>query len=222
MGGNDQWGNIIAGIRLCNQLDNKLVNGITWPLITTAMGQKMGKTASGAVWLDATLTSPYDFFQYWINTHDDDVKRFLAYFTFLPMDQINELTRVGGESLRAAKERRAYEATSLAHGAQEADKARALSRAAFGGASAEDLAAIPSSPIARDQLRQGILLVDLLAQAKMVSSKSEARRLIEQGGVSLNGKRFDDVAHRIDESSLENDSLLLKAGKRKLHRFIVQ
>ena len=133
LGGDDQWGNILAGVDLVRRVESERVHGVTFPLLTTASGAKMGKTAGGAVWLDAERTSPYEFYQYWINTDDRDVARFLAYFTFLPMEEIRRLGSLEDKAIREAKEVLAYQTTQLAHGKAEADKAQAAARAAFGG-----------------------------------------------------------------------------------------
>src|SRR5205085_5257655 len=145
IGGDDQWSNILAGSDLIRKLENKQAYGLTFPLLTTARGEKMGKTATGAVWLSAERTSPYEFYQYWINTDDRDVEKFLAYFTFLPMDEVCHLGALQGADIRQAKEVLAFEATKVCHGEQEAAKARAAAKAAFGGGDASGLENVPSS-----------------------------------------------------------------------------
>ena len=150
LGGDDQWGNILAGVDLVRRIEGKRVHGLTFPLLTTAGGAKMGKTAGGAVWLDPNRTSPYEFYQYWINTDDRDVERFLAYFTFLPMDEVRRLGSLEHDAIREAKAVLAYEATKLAHGKVEADKAQETSRAAFGGGGL-DLDAMPTTAISTER-----------------------------------------------------------------------
>ena len=149
MGGDDQWGNILAGVDLCRRVDETLVHGLTFPLLTTATGAKMGKTASGAVWLDPERLSPFEFFQYWINVHDDDVKKLLAFYTFLPMEEVNEVTKLNGAELNQAKSMLAWEVTSLVHGKAEADKALQAAQQAF-GARAISPSLLPSSQMPRE------------------------------------------------------------------------
>ncbi|MFQ5708244.1 MAG: tyrosine--tRNA ligase [bacterium] len=221
MGGDDQWGNILAGVDLIRRVERKEADGITWPLITTSGGQKMGKTASGALWLDAAKTSPYEYYQYWINVHDDDVRRFLACFTFLPMGEIADLTNKQGAELRTAKEALAFEATKIAHGVAEADRARAASQSAFGG-KAHNMAAIPSTILKTADLEGGLLVVDLFERVGLAPSKSGARRLIEQGGAYVNENRITSIDATVDLSSLQNEMLVLRAGKKRYHRVLLR
>lgn len=221
MGGDDQWGNILAGIDLIRRVEKKVSYGLTFPLLTTAQGQKMGKTAGGAVWLSAELTSPYEFYQYWINTHDADVERFLAYFTFLPMDEVRQLCTVEGAALREAKSRLAYEVTKLAHGEAEAERAQATSRAAF-GAPGDDLSGLPSTTMEVARLREGLSLLDLFVQVGLTKSKGEARRLVEQGGAYLNGEAVSDVNFVVGETHAQNSAITLRSGKKKYHRVIFE
>jgi tyrosyl-tRNA synthetase len=221
LGGDDQWGNILAGIDLIRRVEGGQAECITWPLLVTAGGQKMGKTASGAVWLEAKRTPPYEFYQYWINVDDRDVQRFLAYFTFLPMPEIEELGKLQGADLRTAKEILAYEATKITHGQQEAERAKMASRSVFQG-KGKDLGAIPASYIDVSRLKKGIPAVDLFAEIGLTSSKSEARRLIQQGGAYVNDTRVESVESIIDDSYLENHNFLLRAGKKRYHRILVQ
>jgi len=194
--------------------------GITWPLLTTAGGLKMGKTAAGAVWLDPEMTSPYEFYQYWINVDDRDVERFLAYYTFLPLSEVKKLGALQGAEIREAKEVLAYEATKISHGEAEAEKARQASRAAFEGR-AEDPSAIPSTTVGVDRLKEGILVVDVLAEVGLASSKSAARRLIQQGGAYVNQDRIDDIEAKIDLEDFQNGDVMLRAGKKRYHRLVV-
>jgi tyrosyl-tRNA synthetase len=222
VGGSDQWANILAGVDLIRRAEGALAFALTTPIITDASGQKMGKTAGGqTVWLDPELMSPYDFYQYWINTDDRDVARYLAIFTFLPMDEIRALTSVTGEALRPAKERLAFEVTRLIHGEALAREAQAASRLLFGRASEEDLAAaesVPSAEIDRARLEQGIAAVDLLVETGLAGSKSAARRLIEQGGAYLHGERLQ--MRPITTADLRNGILLLRKGKKHYLRVV--
>lgn len=230
MGGSDQWGNIVAGIDLIRRLEGKQAYGITFPLIMTADGRKMGKTEKGAVWLDPQRTSPYEYYQFWINTDDRDVKRFLALFTFLPMEQVEEYGGLKGAEIRKAKEILAFETTKIVHGEEEAEKARAASQAVFGRGSIQippfqvegetrvsgsNDDAIPTTPIEKEKFPEGIPAFRLFEIASLCASGSEARRLIQQGGAYINNKKvmkFDEIVQ------LDEEMLLLRAGKKKFHR----
>jgi tyrosyl-tRNA synthetase len=230
MGGSDQWGNIVAGIDLIRRLEGKQAYGITFPLIMTADGRKMGKTEKGAVWLDPQRTSPYEYYQFWINTDDRDVKRFLALFTFLPMEEIQEkYGKLEGADLRKAKEALAYEATKIVHGEDEAQKAKAAAKRLFvsasGGLSTEGSAitndedSTPTTLVEKEKFMKGVPVFKLFETTGLCSSSSEARRLIEQGGAYLNNKKvnkFDDLVKQKDFGL--NGTLLLRAGKKKFHR----
>jgi len=219
MGGDDQWGNILAGVDLIRRTESEDVEGITWPLLTTASGQKMGKTALGAVWLDATKVSPYEFYQYWINLDDRDVVSCLAYFTFLSLQEIEELTKSQSD-IRKAKEILAFEATKISHGEDEARKSQISSKSIFGGLG-ESLDSVPSSIISKDRLKKGILVVDILLEMGLASSKSAARRLIAQGGAYVNKKKIDSIESVINESDIEGGILMLQAGKKRYHRICI-
>ena len=221
LGGDDQWGNILAGVDLVRRIEGKRVHGLTFPLLTTAGGAKMGKTASGAVWLDSNRTSPYEFYQYWINTDDRDVERFLAYFTFLPMDEVRRLGSLEHDAIREAKAVLAYEATKLAHGKVEADKAQETSRAAFGGGGF-DLEAMPMTAISTERLNTGIPIMELFHEVGLTTSKSEARRLIQQGGAYINEKQYKAIDVVVDTTLLKEDALLLRAGKKRYHRVVLE
>ena len=220
LGGDDQWGNILAGVDLVRRIEGKRVYGLTFPLLTTAGGAKMGKTAGGAVWLDSNKTSPYQFYQYWINTDDRDVERFLAYFTFLPMDEVRRLGSLEHDEIREAKAVLAYQATKLAHGETEADKAQETSRAAFGGGGL-DLEAMPTTTIPTERLNSGIPIMELFYEVGLANSKSEARRLIQQGGAYINEKQYKAIDVVVDTNLLEEDALLLRAGKKRYHRVVL-
>ncbi len=220
LGGDDQWGNILAGVDLIRRVEAAEAEGITWPLLTTAAGKKMGKTASGAIWLDAKKTSPYEFYQFWINVDDLDVYSFLAYYTFMPMMEIKQFKKLKGAEIRTAKEILAFEATKITHGTEEAEKAHKASRSAFGG-NEEDLDAIPSSSIELNRFKKGIPVVDIFTESGLASSKSAARRLIQQGGAYLNHNKVENFDAVIDDTHIENDVLMLRAGKKRFHRLTV-
>ena len=221
LGGDDQWGNILAGVELVRRIEGERVHAVTFPLLTTADGAKMGKTAGGAVWLDAERTSPYEFYQYWINVDDRDVSRFLAYFTFLPMDEVRRLGRLEDEAIREAKQVLAYEATQLAHGKAEADKAQAASRAAFGGGNLNAVE-MPTSVIPLARLDGGISIMALFHEVGLANSRSEARRLIQQGGAYINEKQYRAIDMVVGTDLLEENALLLRAGKKRYHRIVLK
>jgi tyrosyl-tRNA synthetase len=215
MGGNDQWGNILAGADLIRRVEQGEAEALTWPLLETSSGAKMGKTEKGAVWLDGGRTSPYDYYQYWINTEDDDVMRFLSIFTFLPMEEIVELSKLEGSEIRKAKEVLAFEATKLNHGEEEAEKARAAARALFSGDSDGDDSAVPTYEIERARLEDGIPAFILFADTGMAKTRSDARRLISQGGAYVNDRRVDEFDDKITIESMVDGYILLRAGKKK-------
>jgi tyrosyl-tRNA synthetase len=250
MGGSDQWGNIVAGVDLVRRIRQKAVYGITFPLITTASGEKMGKTAKGAVWLDAQLTSPYEYYQYWINTEDQDVARFLAYFTFLPMEEIHAVDGLQGADLNLVKTILAYEVTKITHGEAAATAAQAESEEIFGARSIPDdllpgsgvardkklavddtvhltssstvsVASMPTTIVAKSRLSSGIPAFKLFAEVGLCSSGGEARRLIKQGGGYINGERIQEFDERATLEHLEKGEILLRAGKKKYHRIQV-
>jgi tyrosyl-tRNA synthetase len=218
MGGSDQWGNIVAGIDLIRRLEGKQAYGITFPLIMTADGRKMGKTEKGAVWLDSQRTSPYEYYQFWINTDDRDVERFLALFTFLPMEDVREYGKLKGADLRKAKEVLAFEATKIVHGGKEATKARNASKALF-SKEVIDEDSIPTKYMEQEKFIEGIPVFKLFETTSLCASGSEARRLVEQGGAYINDKKiekFDDLIKSVDFDS--KGTILLRAGKKKFHR----
>ncbi len=240
MGGRDQWGNIVAGVELIRRMDQKAAFGITFPLITTSGGEKMGKTAKGAVWLDPVRTSPYEYYQYWINTDDRDVARFLALFTFLPLEEIAAVKRLeGGVLLNAAKTVLAFEATRLAHGHEAAMSALQAAQRLFGrrelpsevlpcseiprGQPETDPSAIPSSTIRVDRLEAGVPAFRLFQEIGLASSGAAARRLIDQGGAYVNGKRIDRHEQLITvEDVTAAGSMVLRSGKKRFHRLCVE
>ncbi len=218
MGGSDQWGNIVAGIDLIRRLEGKQAYGITFPLIMTADGKKMGKTEKGAVWLDPQRTSPYEYYQFWINTDDRDVRRFLALFTFLPMKEVEEYGELKGADIRKAKEILAFEATKIIHGEEEATRARNASRALFSKGKASD-EAIPTTFIAIEKLLEGVPAFKLFEMASLCTSGSEARRLVEQGGAYINDRKVEKFDEIIKEQDFDAEgTVLLRAGKKKFHQ----
>jgi len=216
MGGNDQWGNIVAGVELIRRLEKKEAYGVVFHLMKTATGKKMGKTEKGAVWLDAKKTSPYEYYQYWINTDDADVAKFLSIFTFLPMEKIKKYAKLKGSEIKKSKEILAYEATKILHGEEAAEKARSASRTLFGKEKGKTHL-IPTIFINKNALKKGILISKLFNMVGLAKSVSEARRLIIQGGGYLNEKRLDNPNLLITESDLKKGEILLRAGKKKYH-----
>ncbi|MBS3907493.1 MAG: tyrosine--tRNA ligase [Syntrophaceae bacterium] len=221
MGGSDQWGNIVAGIDLIRRLEGKQAYGVTFPLIMTADGRKMGKTERGAIWLDPDRTSPYEYYQFWINTDDRDVKRFLALFTFLQMEEVEEYGNLRGAEIRKAKEILAFEATKIVHGEEEAAKAKAASKTLFLKEECGE-GSIPTTHFDKKIFMQGMPIFKLFETTDLSTSGSEARRLIEQGGGYLNEKRVEkfDLLVTLEDFN-ENGTVLLRAGKKKFHRIKV-
>jgi tyrosyl-tRNA synthetase len=206
LGGSDQWGNICSGVDLTRRVRQQEVYGLTFPLLATSAGEKMGKTAGGAVWLDAAQTSPHDFFQYWVNCDDRDVGRFLRLYTFLPRERILELEEHTGADLRAAKRVLAYEITKFVHGDAEADRAES---------------AVPSSVRSADELAgDGLWVVEVLVETGLCRTNGEARRLIRQGGVRVNGETVSDEKLRLTAASVQDGRIRLQVGKKRHHHLI--
>ena len=222
MGGDDQWGNIVSGMDLIRRIEGNEVCALTSPLITRSDGKKMGKTEQGALYLDPDIVSPYEFYQYWINVPDQDVRRLLLLLTFLPTDEAVRLGDLKDNEINQAKETLAYELTSIVHGQNEARNAMHASRGAFGGESEADLSAIPSMKISRRELRKGIGIIDLYIMTGLCRSKSEARRLILQGGAYVNMKNITDINTLVSEDAVDNGSIVVRAGKKRYFRFIVE
>jgi tyrosyl-tRNA synthetase len=225
IGGNDQWGNIVAGIELIRRVEGAECFGLTFPLVMTSDGKKMGKTEKGALFLDPAMTSPYDFFQYWRNVDDADVERFLLMFTFLPAPECRELAARKDAALNESKARLAWEVTALIHGKEEADKALAAAKAAFGGrggaSAGGDMSQVPSKELPRSEIAAGIGVLDLFVLAELASSKSEARRLVQQGGAVVNDRKVEDEKATIDSSWLDAEgALFLRAGKKRVFRIV--
>lgn len=238
MGGSDQWGNIVAGIDLVRRMTGGSTFGVTFPLITTSSGAKMGKTAAGAVWLDPERTSPYDYYQFWVNTDDRDVERFLALFTFLPMVEIQKVSSLEGAALNGAKSILAFEATTLAHGIEEAKKAYQAACQMFGARSvpgdilpssriprqgAEAAGdSVPSSEMPQVEIAAGVAAFKLFHQVGLVQSSGEARRLIAQGGAYVNGRRIEAFDEVVSEKDIQDMMLVLRAGKKRFHKILIK
>ena len=219
MGGDDQWGNILAGVDLIRRAEGATVHAMTFPLLTTASGAKMGKSAAGAVWIDGELLHPYDFYQYWINCDDRDVEQFLRMFTFVPLDEIERLAALEGAEIRQAKQTLAYEATRITHGKEAAQEAQAAAQAVFG--SGGDVDAVPTTGVTADRLKEGIALTTIMAEVGLSRSRGDARRMVQQGGAYVNGERISDVNYRVSEADLTAEGILLRAGKKRYHRLVV-
>ena len=216
LGGDDQWSNILGGIELCRRKDQVQSYGMTFTLLTTSEGKKMGKTAKGALWLDAEKCSPYEFYQYWVNVSDDDVINCLKLITFVPMDEIAEMAKWEGQELNKAKRRLAYEVTKLVHGKEEAQKAQAASEAVFAGTgSVENM---PTSVVA-DAVGRGLL--DVLCEIGLIPSKGEGRRLMQQNGLAVNDEKVTDPNTVISEEMFADGYMIVKKGKKVFRRIIL-
>ena len=225
MGGDDQWANIISGTDLIRRVERKDAFGWTYPLLTTSSGKKMGKTEKGAVWLDPKRTSPYEYYQYWINTEDDDVERFLSLFTFLPMNEVRELGKLRGADIRKAKQRLAFETTAIVHGRENAHQAQLAADSLFSASKSTagaDNSNMPSTVIDPERISVGLGIFDIFLETGLCKSKGEARRLQAQGGVYVNDQRIDDPDFCLEESDLQNREILLRAGKKRYHRLILE
>jgi len=219
LGGDDQWSNILGGIDLIRRVEGKEAYGMTFTLLTTSEGKKMGKTQKGALWLDPEKTSPYDFYQYWRNIDDADVIKCLKLLTFLPMEEINKLAQLKNEQINEAKKVLAYEVTKLIHGEEEAQKARNLAQALFeGGGSTRNL---PSTEVTAAELENGINIIDLLIKAGLVPSKGEARRLIQQGGIYVEESQVPSIDYVISKEMFKDGELIIKKGKKTYHKIII-
>ena len=220
LGGNDQWANILGGIDLTRRVTGDEVYGMTFTLLTTKEGKKMGKTENGAVWLDPEKTSPYEFFQYWRNVADADVINCLKLLTFLPIEEIEAMESWEGSQLNQAKETLAYELTKMVHGQQEADKALAAARALFGAGSQSD--DMPTTTLSAADLAGGrIAVADLLVKTGLAPSKGEAKRLIQQGGVSVDDEKVSDFTAEIGADAFEKGHVILKKGKKIYHKVLL-
>ncbi len=229
MGGQDQWGNIVAGIDLTRRMSGKEAYGLTFPLITSSSGEKFGKSLKGSVWLDAEKTSPYDYYQFFRNTMDPDVGRYLGYFTFLPMDEVRELSALQPPLLNRAKEILAFEATAMTHGLDAAQKAYKASTEKFGEADPNRVVSTssavaqasagdsehPAVTVDKEKLGNGFSILDAFCSSGLCASKGEARRLIRQGGAYIDGKRVDDENLVLKEEDFINGEINLRAGKKR-------
>ena len=221
LGGNDQWSNIIGGVELVRRKDQAEAYGLTFKLLTTSDGIKMGKTMKGAVWLDPKKTTPYEFFQYWRNIEDAKVEECLGLLTFLPMDEVRRLGGYKDERINEAKEVLAYEITKIVHGQEEADRALEAARAVFAGGGKS--ANMPSTAVQAADLEKGIELMSLLVDTKLCTNRSDARRMIEQGGVSVNDVKVSDIHAVLTTSDLDGDGeIIIKKGKKNFHRITVE
>ncbi len=220
LGGNDQWSNILSGADLIRRVEGAEAHALTFSLLTNSAGKKMGKTESGAVWLDPQKTSPYEFYQYWRNIDDADVAKCLALLTFLPMEQIRQLTDTSaGADINKAKEVLANELTTLVHGADEAAKAQAAAQALFGGGGNMDN--VPSTTIPAVDFGSGMDIISLLSACGLISSNSEGRRLIKDGGIYLNNERINDISVIVDKKAFDLGYALLRKGKKIYHKAII-
>ena len=218
-GGDDQWSNMLGGTELIRKKLGKDAHAMTITLLTDSQGNKMGKTAGNAVWLDANKTSPYDFYQYWRNVADSDVLKCIRMLTFLPLEEIDKMDAWEGSELNKAKEILAYELTALVHGKEEAEKAQSVAKSVFGaGGNSENM---PSTTLsAEDFSDDGINIIDALIKANLVTSRGEARRLIEQGGVSVDNEKVTAVSYIIPVSDFEKGYVIIKKGKKVFHKII--
>ena len=217
-GGDDQWANIIGGIELIRRKSGKDVYGMTFTLLTTSEGKKMGKTEKGALWLDPEKVTPYEFYQYWRNVDDKDVIRLLKLVTFIPMEQIAEYEKWEGQQLNTAKEILAFEVTKMVHGEEEAKKAQEAARSAFGGGAND--ANMPSFEVEKSVIDAGVNIVDLMVLAGLAPSKGEARRLVQQGGVAIDGEKVADIACTVTSDIFKDGQIVIKKGKKVFLRIL--
>ena len=218
LGGDDQWSNMIAGVELVRRKAQGQSMAMTCTLLTNSQGQKMGKTVGGALWLDPAKTSPFEFFQYWRNVDDADVEKCLSLLTFLPMNEVRRLSALEGSEINKAKTVLAYEVTKLVHGEEEATKAKSAAEALFAGG--VDMSNVPTVTISAESFGKTVL--DIIAETKIVPSKAEGRRLIQQGGLSLNGEKVTEVARIFTEEDIQDGAALIKRGKKNYTKIEVQ
>ncbi|WP_163191954.1 tyrosine--tRNA ligase [Clostridium thermarum] len=218
LGGDDQWSNILAGVDLIRRKEGKPAYGMTFTLLTNSEGKKMGKTEKGAVWLDKNKTSPYEFYQYWRNVNDADVEKCLALLTFLPMDEVRRLGALKDAEINEAKKVLAYEVTKIIHGEEEAEKARSAAEALFSGAG--NLENVPTNTINRSMLNMSLL--DVLVELKILPSKGEGRRLIQQNGLSINDAKVTDINRVLIEEDFAQGFVLIKRGKKNYNRIVLE
>ena len=219
-GGNDQWSNMLGGTELIRRKLGKDAHAMTITLLTDSQGNKMGKTAGNAVWLDPNKTSPFEFYQYWRNVADADVLKCIRMLTFLPLEQIDEMAGWEGAKLNEAKDILAYELTKLVHGDEEADKARQASKALFSGAG--DAAHMPTTELTNDDLGGGqINILNLMVRCGLCASKGEARRLVQQGGVSVNDRKVESIDETLGCEQFTGDGVIIRKGKKVFHRAVL-
>lgn len=218
LGGSDQWGNMVAGVELIRRLDHVHAQALTWPLLLTADGRKMGKTAEGAIWLDPEQCPPFDYYQYWVNCHDDDVRNHLLKYTDLPVTEVGELCKAEGAALREVKARLAFEATALAHGTEAATAAQEGAKQAFSGAG--DWSAVPAVAVGVTTI--GLLDLVVHPDVGAFKSKREARQRIEAGAVKIDGEPVTDPAFVLEASAYADDTARLQAGKKKRFRIVLR
>lgn len=216
LGGNDQWANIISGVDLLRRTSATSVYGMTFPLLTNSEGNKMGKTENGAVWLDPERTSPYEFYQYWRNINDKDVSKCLSLLTFLPMDEVRQLSALEGSEINHAKEVLAFELTKIVHNEEEALKAQTAAKALFQGGAAGG--SIPTTELSSSEFSEGMDILTLLTKAELIPSRAEGRRLIQQGGIKLADEKVTSIEYIVTEKNFEDNSLLIQKGKKVFHR----
>jgi tyrosyl-tRNA synthetase len=217
LGGDDQWSNIIGGVELTRKADGKDIYGMTFKLLQTSDGRKMGKTEKGAVWLDPKKTSPYDFYQYWRNVDDADVINCMKMLTFIPIDEINEYSKLEGSEINRAKEILAFEVTKLIHGENEAVKAQEAAKSLFGNSNNTEN--MPTTVLSDDDFEDGkVSIVNILVKSGLAKSKGEARRLIEQGGVTANEEKIESFTYCIAKEKLKNSYVIIKKGKKVFHK----
>ncbi|OPL07547.1 MAG: tyrosine--tRNA ligase [delta proteobacterium ML8_F1] len=215
-GGNDQWSNILAGTELIRKKNQKDAFGMTFTLLTNSEGKKMGKTEKGALWLDAAKTSPYDFYQYWRNVDDADVKTCLSLLTFIPMEEVNALSALEGSDINKAKERLAYEVTEMVHGTTAAKEAQSAARALFAGGA--DLSNVPTVQIEAQRVAKGVNLVEFMVEKEIIQTKSEGRRLIEQRGIYLGDQTLETHEALLKTGDFKDGFVMLRKGKKKYYR----
>lgn len=220
MGGDDQWGNICSGIELIRRVEGKECYGITCPLLTTASGSKMGKTEKGAVWLDAELFSPYEYYQYWRNVDDRDVIKCLSLFTFLDMEEIRRLSQLKDAQINEAKEVLAFEATKITHGEKAALQAQQDAKSLFGEQKTGE--SIPTVEIPLEEIQKGIWVIELIKRSGLETSNSEARRLVQKGGAYINQDKIDSIDLQVTEKYVSNGEMILRAGKKRYVRVLVK
>ncbi len=220
LGGNDQWSNIIAGVELTRKMEQEQVFGLTFKLLTTSAGVKMGKTVAGALWIDPARTSPFEMFQYLRNVEDADVENCLSLLTFLPMDEVRRLGALEGADINTAKETLAFEFVKIVHGEEEAQKALTAAKALFSGGA--DMSDVPTSNIDKADFEgEGMGVLDLLNACGLAPSRSEARRNVQQGGVSINGEKVTSIDRKITLEDFGDEGVLIKKGKKKFHRVLL-